>query len=276
MRRWWILTAAATAFALAAGIAFGVGFSKGEPESVDEPIGPVTAIEAFDTEVLGSLTQPVVAGKLVGQSVAIVSSPNVTDLMLTDVTQSITQAGGEVSASVALTEEMLSSNQRQFVESVAQQSNPGMNAEPGVSSYALAARALGEALVNDSAKGETVLRAFAEGNLVTVAQAPTKPATLVLFIGGTTRPDAGEAQIVNELAVELATMCKGAAISGTSLHSLPRGYIYPVTPGTVSTFDVLDSPTGRSLVSLVLAAEAGDQSGSWGTSRAANGPVPKI
>lgn len=276
MRRWWILTAAATAFALAAGIAFGVGFSQGQPESVEEPVGPVTAIEEFDTEALGSLARPVVAGKLAGQTIAIISTPNVTDLMLTDVTQSINQAGGEVSASIALTSEMLSSSQRQFVESVAQQSNPGASLGSNSSSYALAARALGEAIVNDSAKGETVLRAFVEGNLATVVQSPSKPATLVLFIGGTARPTAGEAQIVNELAVELATLCKGAVVSGTSLHSLPLGYIYPVTPGTVSTFDVLDSPTGRSLVALVLAAEVGDQSGSWGTSRAANGPVPKL
>ena len=42
----------------------------------------------------------------------------------------------------------------------------------------------------------------------------------------------------------------------------------------VSTVDVTDTAAGRVVVALALAREAEGQSGSWGTSRSADGPLP--
>lgn len=277
MRRWWILTAAASSFALATGVALGVGLSLGSDsaDAVGETVSE-SAIDQFDVDVAPLVAQNRIAGKLTGQNIALIISPGTAESVIADVTQSLTSAGGTITAQIRFTDLMLDSAERQFVQSVAEQSNPNAQLPTGLSSYQIAAQALVRSIIANDDADSTILRAFQVAELITIDANPKAPAQLVVFVTSTTRPDAGQAAIMAEFAGEFDQVSKGAIMTGPSVQSLTRGFIAEIGSPSISTFDALDSAVGRAMVAVVVAAEAAGTSGSWGTERADNGTLPAL
>ena len=82
-----------------------------------------------------------------------------------------------------------------------------------------------------------------------------------------------------QMAKAIDAAGKGAVLAGPSTSSQDGGVLAELrdsdAASQVSTVDVTDTAAGRVVVALALAREAKGQSGSWGTSRSADGAVPR-
>ena len=66
-------------------------------------------------------------------------------------------------------------------------------------------------------------------------------------------------------------------VAGPTASSREDGYVAQVRDqrSSVSTVDVTDAAAGPAVVVLALASEAGGNNGAWGTSRSADGALPR-
>lgn len=281
--RYHIVSLAAVLLALAAGIALGSGpldrtasaISAAEPESA--PADP--AVAAFEEAYAERTSSSLLEGVLSERSVVVVTVPSADEAEVAGVRDSLTEAGAAVSAEVGLAARMLDPGNRQFVEQVASQVAEELPERPEGEGYQLAGAVLAEALIGEAGatppeESETVLSAFAEGNLVT-GDAPDSLADLVVVIGGDASVSAN-GEVINEIVAALDAAGNGAVLAGPAVSSDGEGVVAAVRDAgiEVSTVDVTDLPAGRTVVPLALASEADGTSGAWGTARSVDGALP--
>ena len=137
---------------------------------------------------------------------------------------------------------------------------------------------LGDAGKNLDTTATTIGSAFDEGKLVSYASKPEKFANLAVVVSGPGRAgDSGS--VAAQLSKAIDGAGEGAVLAGPSTSSQDGGVLAALrdsdAASQVSTVDVTDTAAGRVVVALALAREAKGQSGSWGTSRSADGAVPR-
>lgn len=283
--RYHVISLAAVLLALAAGIALGAGV-------LDTDEGSTTTIGGTDSEIspalvgfdagYATLTAPnLLNGKLKGRSVLLLTTPTARDNEVDSLIEDLTLSGAQVAGEVALTPKLLSTANRQFAEEVAAQANPdasGQTSDYGTVGAALARGYLtkGASAPDDTAR--TIRSAFSEGGLVDAEQDPETSAQLALIVSGPPSNGAGgEGTVVAGMAAGIDEGSQGVTVVGP-VASGESGVVNAVrgsdAAGTVSTVDVTDTATGRVAAVLALVREVAGQSGQWGTSRAADGPVP--
>ncbi len=281
--RYHVISLAAVLLALAAGIAIGAGLlDESEAGATGRSTGASQispALAGFDAGY-ATLTAPTMLNdKLRGKSVMLFVTPGARDVEVDSLIDNLTTAGASVTGQIAMTAKFLSPSNRQFVEGVAAQSNPG-GSETGYAAVGTAI-ARGYLTEGDGALDETartIRSAFEEGGLLEPAQDPETSAQLALIVSGPAEATAeGEGTVIANIAASLDAGSEGVAVVGP-VSSGENGVVNAVrgsdAASVVSTVDVTDTGTGRVAAVLALIREASGQSGSWGTSRATGGPVP--
>ncbi|GAA1734474.1 copper transporter [Aeromicrobium alkaliterrae] len=282
--RYHVVSLAAVFLALAVGVALGVAFV----DSDDNGAGgggdsrADTAEQAFET-AFADASAGIVGQGLADRRVVVVTTPGARTSEVEDLTARISDAGGSVVGEVALTTKLLDSANRQFAESIAQQSAgdvPGV--QSGEDSYTRIGAALARALMGDPELDEqasTIRSAFEQGGLIDLPSAPTERADLALVVIGPSSADSARGEILAAVTSQLATSGAGGAVVGPSTTSVDGGVLDQVRSsdgaGSFSTVDVTDLAAGRLISVLALVKSSGGQNGSWGTTRSADGQLPQ-
>lgn len=283
--RYHVISLAAVLLALAVGIALGAGVldaDEGSPTSSSNTQSEISpALVGFDAGY-ATLTAPALLnGKLKGRSVLLLTTPTARDNEIDSLIEDLTISGAQVAGEVSLTPKLLSTANRQFAEEVAAQANPdatGQTSDYGTVGAALARGYLtrGSAAPDDTAR--TIRSAFSEGGLVDTEQDPETSAQIALVVSGPpSTGSGGESTVVAGMVGALDEGSQGVTVVGP-VSSGESGVVNAVrgsdAAGAVSTVDVTDTATGRVAAVLAVVREVAGQSGHWGTSRAADGPVP--
>ncbi|WP_375003436.1 copper transporter [Aeromicrobium sp. CTD01-1L150] len=281
--RYHLVSVAAVLLALAAGVALGSGFlsdsvatSSGEREGVDE------ALREFETGYAEQTSPGLIEGELGERSVVVLTVPGARAEEIEGVTRNLERAGATVTGQVELTGKLIDPANRQFAESVAQESASDVDAvgEAG-DAYSRVGAALGRALLGDEGElddqAQTIKAAFAEGELLSWVDEPSQRADLAVVVAGPGR--AGESgQSLSGLLTAVDSVGSGALVAGPSQASQDGGLIAEIrdseTAASVSTVDVTDTAAGQAVAALALARAAAGEDGAWGTSRSADGALP--
>lgn len=283
--RYHVISLAAVLLALAAGIAVGAGLlDESDAATVSDSsdtaeISP--ALAGFDAGYASMTAPGLLRDKLENRTVLLLTTPGARDNEVDSLIENLTTAGARVTGQVELTGKLLSPSNRQFAEGVAAQSDPDAAAAESDYGKVGAALARGYLTQGDGSLDETartIRSAFTEGGLLEAEQDPEVSAQLVLVVSGPAGAAAGgEGTVVSSMVAGLDAGSQGVAVVGP-VSSGENGVVNAVrgsdAAANVSTIDVTDTGTGRVNAVLGLVREAAGQSGAWGTSRAADGPVP--
>ncbi|MGJ9412221.1 copper transporter [Aeromicrobium sp. CF4.19] len=283
--RYHIVSVAAVLLALAAGVALGSGLlsdsvasSSGGDERSDE------GLVAFESGYAERTAAGLLDEELAGREVLVLTLPGARAEEVEGVAANLEQAGATLTGRGQLTPKLIDPSNRQFAESVAQESAPDVDAvgEAG-DAYARVGAAFGRAVLGEGGaelddQAQTINAAFTEGDLVAWEDEPSELAELVVVVAGPGRSgDVG--QSVAGLLTALDSAGEGAVLAGPSRSSLDNGVLTAVrdveTAGQVSTVDVTDTAAGQAVAAMALARSAAGEDGAWGTSRSADGALPE-
>lgn len=289
--RYHLVSIAAILLALAAGVALGSGpldrassslqsGDGGSPTAVDP------ALTSFETSYAARTSGSLLKGVLTNQSVIVMTAPGSSAAEVKGITADLLSAGAQVTGQVELSAKLLNPSGRQFAEGIAQQAASDV---PGVSaagdSYGRIGAAIGRAFLNSKntaldTTATTITSAFTQGGLLTLTTAPKKRATLAVVVTGPARTGGSDqSSVIAALAGALGGSSRGVVVAGPSSSSTDGGAVKAVRDGnsftSVSTVDVTDSAAGRVLTALAAARQASGQSGAWGTTRSADGALPR-
>lgn len=285
--RYHLVSLAAVLLSLAAGVALGAGVldesSSSTTSSGDTRVDP--AVQAFDAAFADSAAPAFVANTLTERRIVIITTPGARTAEVEDLAARVTAAGGTVVGEVALTAKLLESNNRQFAESVAQQSAPEV---PGVAeggdSYDRVGAALARSMMSPEGgpldeTATTIRSAFDQGGLIDLPDAPDQSADLALVVVGPSPADDARGDILADITAQLTAAGGAAAVVGPSVTSVGGGVLDLVRNSdeidAFATADVTETAAGRVLAVWALAQAAGGTTGSWGTSRSADGQLPQ-
>ncbi|GAA2076596.1 copper transporter [Aeromicrobium tamlense] len=283
--RYHVISLAAVLLALAAGIAVGAGLldeSDAATTTTSSDTAEISpALAGFDAGYASMTAPGQLRDKLKNRTVLLLTTPGARDNEIDSLIENLTTAGARVTGQVELTSKLLSPANRQFAEGVAAQSDPDAASEATDYGKVGAAIARGYLTKGDGSLDETartIRSAFTEGDLLAVEQDPEVSAQLALVVSGPAGSSSGgEGTVVSSMVAGLDAGSQGVAVVGP-VSSGENGVVNAVrgsdAAANVSTIDVTDTGTGRVASVLGLVREAAGQSGAWGTSRAADGPVP--
>jgi hypothetical protein len=249
--------------------------------------GQVAQAQQFDA----ALQQQVLSGRLVGQTVALVSAPGVSGGDRSAISTALTQAGAEITADVRLSPSYVDPTQSAELGELAKQL-PGRGVTAASSGAAAADAKLADVLVSRSTKTDvsagriaSTLDAFSAGKLISVSgAAPSRQATLGLLLvpaGDTGTPTAtlrAQAEVLLSLGHDLGSTGVGAVVAGPApvaglpgVLDLARSTEGPIIKG-VSTVDSDQLASGRIATVLALQAALDGTAGAYGP--AADTPLP--
>jgi len=244
--------------------------------------------QAFDA----ALTPYAVQGRLSGESVVVVSAPNVDDSLRTDVLNVLTDAGATINGDVRLQDALVDPSQDQFLgtlaDKVAVNGHPLPNASGGVRALALLADVLvtnGQHSPVSRNAAAKVLAAYDAGNLVSVSGNQPTPANLTVLLAAPAATS-GDVSVNAQKTSLLATFARyldrdslGAVVAGPATAADSGGLLDVVRSdktarAAVSTVDSVDTPSGVIATVFALADQELGRSGSYGPVSGADGPLP--
>lgn len=303
----WIARIAAGVLVLAFGIALGAGPLQHSAEERDQALARAEARADRDKEKVAEgeaaaalaaayadATAPsLVAGKLAGRTVTVVTLPGADQAQVDALKGLITAAGGTVSAEAGLEPAALDPAGRSLIEALTSQlvtQNPSTGVPADVAGYdrlgALLARtvaadagaAAGGAPYDQTAVGLAAGLQAAE--LVKVGKASPRGQLTVVVAGPPAESEIAAANNEVPLAILRGYGARTPTVLvGTSGAAGPNGLVGalradPGVAAAVSGVDSLESSTGRVAAVLALAARAGGTIGQYGAVGASGGPVP--
>jgi hypothetical protein len=247
----------------------------------------VAAGQAFDT----ALQPQVLAGRLAGETVAVVSAPGVRGSDRSALVTALQQAGAVVTVDVRLSSSYIDPTQSAELGQLAKEL-PGRQVGTASSGAAAADAKLADVLVSRSAKTQvsaarisSTLDAFSSGKLISVSgPSPTRQATLGLLLvaaGDTGTPAAtlrAQSEVLLSLGRDLGSTGQGAVVAGPApVVAVPgvldaaRSTEASIIKG-VSTVDTDDVASGRVATVFALEAAVAGTAGAYGP--AADTPLP--
>lgn len=280
-----LVSIAAVLLALAAGVALGSGLLSKTVAADDSGSGSGAdqGLVDFETGYAAATSPGLIDGKLDRRTVLILTIPGTSEKQVKAVRKDVESAGANITGQAALTKKLVDPGGRQFADSVAQEAaGDDKQVKAAGSAYQRVGAALGRATLGKGGDlddaSQTIRAAFTEGDLIKFGQEPKQQAGLVLVVGGADSPTDASAALSGILGA-LDAARDGAVLTGPAASSASGKLIAEVRQSDVadqvSTVDVLDTAAGRAVSVLALAQEADGQSGAWGTSRSADGALPK-
>ena len=291
--RYHLVSLVAVFMALAVGIALGAGPLKDpvdtalgnqteelrkEKEELRAQVRDLEAQLAFDQELATISAPSVLNGTLAGRTVLLVSLPGSDPEQLALLRGAAEEAGARVTGTVAVQDSYTEPDQSGILGDLVARLGGG----EGETAYESAAAALAAALVTESEdaagqatpSGQALLAALVEIGFLAVEGAPEQRATLVLTLAGPTPEDndAAEAQTAALLPL-VAALDEGGAgevVGGPVGSATERSLIAGVRDSdalsaAISTVDVVDTSSGRTVAVLALVDQGEGASGQYGT-----------
>ena len=287
--RYHVVSLTAVFLALAAGVLLGAGFlDQSDGDDLGGGATTDSAVASFNSGYAARTAPLLAKDRLKGRSVVVLTAPGAQATDVKGVSSAIEQAGGTVVGQIELTSKLLDPGGRQFADGVAEKAGAELAEVSSASvGYPRIGAALARAYLTNSNKKAKVdegasqlSSAFTEGALTIASKAPKSRAELAVVV---TAPNSSstdqQGASLAALAAAMDRASRGVVVAGPSSASQEAGVIAAVRghedASQVSTVDVADVATGRIVVALALAEEFAGRSGAWGTSRSADGGLPK-
>ena len=308
--RYHIVSIVAVFLALATGVALGAGPLKGPVDNelaaqaaqdrqdkldLRGELAQLQRTDDFQTAFSAEVAPAIVANRLTGRVVVLISLPTADDAVLEQARAMLIQAGAVVTPTVRLGEQLLDARNKQLVDELSAQllaDLRGVRVPPDAGTYDRAGAILGRALVDTADAGAptdnsagTVLSAFRAAKLVVPDDDITRRGSLVLIVTG---PRTGvdedalaQDAILVAIARALDARSDGVVVSGPPSAAREAGMIAAVredgtTAGEVSTVDVIATPSGQVSAVFALDQQAAGASGHYGAIGNTDGALPPL
>ncbi|TDC90055.1 copper transporter [Actinomadura sp. 7K507] len=237
------------------------------------------------------LSPQIVQNRLKGQSVVMVETPGAGEDSIEQLSELAKNAGAAVTGRVTIQKKLLDDDQQTTVDELATQLKADDVEFPdNASAYAKAGAVLAGALVTkDAAKsgredaaGGAVLNGFKEAGYITSSGKPGQHATLAVLVSPATpyahEGGGGDNDALISLASALDAAGRGTVVGGPSTSAQEGGLIAALRDSdaeeSVSTVDVVDTPSGQVVTILALQNEMSGKTGQYGTGAGAGGYLP--
>lgn len=284
--RYHLVSVAAVLLALAAGVALGSGYlsSSVASSTADRSAPGDDGLTQFETGYAEATSGSLLDGVLDNRDVVVLTLPGARPEEIDGVSADLEDAGATITGQGQLTGRLVDPANRQFAESVAQESaNDVESVGEANEAYGRVGAALGRAVLGTGGEdldeqAQTINAAFVEGDLLAWEDEPSVSASLAVVVSGPQRAgDSGT--VVGGMLGAVDAAGDGAVLAGPSRSSIDGGLLAEVrdteAAARISTVDVTDTAAGRVVTALALARAAEGEDGSWGTSRSADGAVPQ-
>lgn len=266
-------------FALAVGIALGAGpLDDDRGEAATRPRASTTADDGYDAAFAAAVAPTLYARGLAGQSVAVVTTPGVSDSLVKALTDQVVAAGGTVTGRTRLTAALTAPGQKTLVDTMGSQlatqlatQAPALG-DASLTTYPRMGRLVGLALATTTTAGPPGTAASTVRESLLAAKLTSDPGTapvapLVLLVLGSNLDDT----IVTGLVEGLAAQAHGVVVAGGTGSEDVARVAAADTP--VATVDGVERPAGRVAAVLALVRQVTGGGGSFGAS-GIDGAVP--
>jgi hypothetical protein len=273
--------------ALAAGIALGGGPlsdigrtpSQAAPAPTESADPVAEARGGFADDFAGGVAGQLYAGRLAGQTVAIVTVPGADAERVEQLGVEVAAAGGEVTGTYALRRTLLDVSDKTLVDTLGIQVVEQLGDDvvtPDATTYDRAGQLIGRAVASKKpekalpAAKVASLRASLKGaGLLGLPEGEPGLASLVLVVTGREV----EPLVLNGLASGLAAAAAAVVVAGPTADEDIVGLRAEPPARPVTTVDGIDAPAGRVVTTLALVHALATPGGAYGAS-GADGPVP--
>lgn len=305
--RYHIASLVAVFLALAAGIALGGGpLQNVGRDSSDQDLASARAAlqtqrdRAADLEQQTALADEfasaagprLVAGRLTGHTVSVVTLPGADPQVVSGLTGLLTRAGARVGATFAVQPKTTQAANRQLVDALTSQlaaQEKQISLPRAASTYerlgGLLARLAGSTTKGGSSYDATavsILAGLDTAGLVTAKGQPQRRGDVVLVVAGP--PDASDSEaapaIEQAVAAAMVTGVKGVVVAGPTSSATGDGVVQAIRSDTaarkVTTVDSVDTGAGRVATVLAAAGAAAGGHGAYGIVGDVSGPMPGV
>ena len=300
--RYHVVSLVAVFFALALGIALGAGplqdsvtssvadttDTSGTDAEQAEELAAAADRTAYDDAFVTAAAPQLLDSRLDGRTVSVVSLPGADPTDVRGLQEHVSDAGGSVVSSIAVTATMLDPAKRGLAQSLAETTlrNAESTAPDDATSYELLGAAFARAFLTSDARDSeqdaqaaAIEAALLESDFVTIDGQVDERAEVALVVEGQPVPDAvdGSDDVAAELVAAFHRGTRGVVLAGPDTAA-PGGAVAAVRASTaadsVSTVDVVDATAGQVAAVLALVEQVGGDAGHYGSDDAPDGPLP--
>jgi copper transport outer membrane protein MctB len=308
--RYHLVSLVAIFLALATGVVLGAGplnarvdqqlapaasTSAGATAALRGQVAELRQAQAFEARFAAGVTPTLVAGRLRGRAVTLVTLPGAAPAVVASARTTLAEAGAAVGPTVGFTAKLLDPANKQLVDALSTQlgsalSKQGLPAAAGT--YDRVGAILARALVVTTAGGEpmdklatNVVAAFRTAKLVSPGSDLTRRGSLVLMLSGsqagTDATSQARAAIALSLVRALDAASAGVVVAGPPAAAGTGGTVSAVrgdrsASAGVSTVDAASLPGGMVSVVYALAQQASGGSGQYGAVGQTSGALPGL
>ena len=257
---------------------------RGETASLRTSNDALSGTAANDEKFASEYMKPILAGRLTGQTVAIISAPGTSGKIKNGTEAALTAAGADVVTQIQLTPKYIDPARASDI--VALISGPaglpfGLTLPNTSDAPTLAGDVLGYVL---SGKGHPNdlrqwISSFSGLGMLTVNNHPQKASMAVVLTSGTYPATDAHAKAMPALVTEFNANGIKMVVAGDTASSTEAGLVEQVrgnaaVSSVVSTVDNADSSIGQVSTALALAGLVTGQTGQYGTGDGSNGLFP--
>lgn len=306
--RYHIVSIVAIFLALAVGVALGAGPLEGtfneqlasqaetdreDKERLRAQVEDLTQVDEYQAAFVSTVAPELVGERLAGRQVVVVALPGAADTDIEAVRSLLGEAGAGVSPTVRISQTLVNDADRALVDEVTSQllaRLPEVSVGENSTPYERAGQVIARGFLTDEDSGapvdaaaQDVLATYSDVNLI-ATEAPTEQlASLVVVVAGDPPADAADtqAQVSATLAQAFDAASDGVVVAGRPPSAEENGVVASIrdTDGvvaSVSSVDVVDTPSGRVSTVFALLEQAAGSAGHYGLVGAADGAVPTL
>lgn len=256
---------------------------RGETSTLRESNDALTTVANNDEKFASTYMNPILAGKLTGKSVAVISAPDTSSKIKSGVDAALTAAGAKVVTEIQFSPNFIDPARASDISSLLTTAPLPFGFQlPNTSDASVQAGAeLGYVL---SGRGKTtdlgqVLGSFSGLKMLSVNDNPQKATLAVVLSSGTFPKTDARFKAMPSVVTELHAYGIKIVIAGDTLSDTQSGLIEAVfadttLSSTVSTVDNADTSIGQISTALALAGLVVGQRGHYGTGTGASSLFP--
>ena len=306
--RYHIVSIVSVFLALAVGVALGGGPLKGEVDNtlvsqvqtdrqtklaLQSQITALRSSNTFTDDFAKTVAPGLIGGTLRGRVVTLVVLPTATQSDVSGLTDLVGVAGGTVSGTVRIGDQLVDAGDKQLVDELGNQLEsraPDVDIAPDASPYerigALIARAIGTDVDQGApvdGPATSILAGLSTTSLMSAEGKLKRRGSLLLFVTGpgqgTAQQRQGASTIVSTLVDAVDQNTDGVVLAGPVASARAGGQVKAVRDDVkvsrdVSTVDALGRSAGQVVAVMALAGQAAGRTGQYGAVDAPDGAMP--
>ncbi|MEI7059179.1 putative cytokinetic ring protein SteA [Nocardioides sp. CCNWLW239] len=226
--------------------------------------------QSAEAQLVAEAGDTLLAGRLDGQRVAVISFPGADQKVVKALTGTIKAAGGETTGLLDVRPKLLDPDRKQYVDSLATQLVEQLGrGDADQATYQRMGQVIGQTYAGMKPPTEfdqpakTAAVALLTGDLVTAQGRPAGPADLVLVVLG---DDSDDTTATEGLVEGLGATTKGLVVGATTGSGDLEALRAKDWPGWFASVDGIESEAGQIAAPLVLDRQTRQQGGDFGAS----------